>query len=345
VKLRRLTRYLAADVFSKSMVACVLCVVVYTAIDLVEASSLAGTSDMLATSYVFKLPSVLVHVLPLAVLVGTQLTLANMRSSGQWDAMRSAGISPMKLIGGLLIVPSGAAALSFFLVTWIAPMGMSVWQKRVSSDSREMEHRYGTAKWVVRNGTFIKHGEDGGLRIERSPDGLPMTLVETRKDAAGGKALVWKHGQGWKEMILAKRTDETGSDTLLKEAYSMSATGILGDSLSAPDLFKAISLAAKRGLNAAPLTAEVALRVALIAACIVLPLLCLGISVGRETSTASRLVGIGIAAAAAYWLCLAIAWNSTVAGVLEPYWVYAVVPVVFAGFGAVLSFVGATKQV
>jgi lipopolysaccharide export LptBFGC system permease protein LptF len=135
------------------------------------------------------------------------------------------------------------------------------------------------------------------------------------------------------------------ADALLQEAYALSGTGLLGDSLTVPDLFKAIPLAAKRGLNAAPLKAEVALRGALIAACIVLPLLCLGMSIGRETSAASRLLGIGIAAAATYWLCLAIAWNSAVAGILEPYWVYAVVPLLFAGFGTALLFVGATRQV
>jgi lipopolysaccharide export LptBFGC system permease protein LptF len=57
------------------------------------------------------------------------------------------------------------------------------------------------------------------------------------------------------------------------------------------------------------------------------------------------LVGLGITAAAVYWLCLAIVWNSAVAGVLAPYWVYAVVPLIFAGAGVVLAVVGSTKQV
>jgi lipopolysaccharide export LptBFGC system permease protein LptF len=319
--------------------------VVYTAIDLVEASSLAGSWDKLAHAYVFKLPSVLVHILPLAVLVGSQLTLASMRSSGQWDAMRSAGIAPTKLMSDLLVVPWGAVAVSVVFVTWIAPMGMSVWQARLDSDSSAVEHqRYGTAAWVVRDGTFIKHGEELELRIERSPDGLPMTRVETRKNVPDSPALVWRHGRGWQKEIRSKPSAETRSDALLLKAYSLSTKGMLGDSLSLPNLYTAISLAAKRGLNAAPLRAEAALRVALVAACIVLPLLCLGISIGRDSSAASGLVGIGIVAAAAYWLFLAVAWNSAVAGVLAPYWVYGVVPLVFAGGGTILAFVGAAKQ-
>jgi lipopolysaccharide export LptBFGC system permease protein LptF len=160
-----------------------------------------------------------------------------------------------------------------------------------------------------------------------------------------GTDMVWKHGRGWQKEIRVKNADGGDSNALLQEAYALSATGILGNSLTAADLFTVIPLAAERGLNAAPLKAEAALRVALIAACIVLPLLCLGMSIGRETSSASRLVGLGIAAAVAYWLCLAIVWNSAVAGVLAPYWVYAVVPLLFAGVGAALSFAGSTKQV
>jgi lipopolysaccharide export LptBFGC system permease protein LptF len=346
MKHRRLTRYLAANVFSRSLVACVLSVVVYAAIDLVEASSLAGASDALVIVYLFKLPSVLVHVLPLSVLVGAQLTLATMRDSGQWDAMRSCGLSPLKLIGSLLVVPCGAVVLSFFFATWIAPMGMAVWQNRLGLDSDKTKNQQvGSAKWIVRNGIFIKHGEDFDLRIARTPDGRPTNLVETRQGSVDGTDMVWKHGRGWQKEIRVKNADGGDSNALLQEAYALSATGILGNSLTAADLFTVIPLAAERGLNAAPLKAEAALRVALIAACIVLPLLCLGMSIGRETSSASRLVGLGIAAAVAYWLCLAIVWNSAVAGVLAPYWVYAVVPLLFAGVGAALSFAGSTKQV
>jgi lipopolysaccharide export LptBFGC system permease protein LptF len=342
----RLTHYLAANVLTRSLVACVLSVVVYTAIDLVEASSLAGASDALVTAYLFKLPSVLVHVLPLAVLVGAQLTLASMRNSGQWDAMRSSGLSPLKLIGSLLIVPCGAVVLSFFLATWIAPMGMSVWQDRLGlSSDKATTQQVGSAKWMMRNGILIRHGEDFDLRIERSLDGRPMNLVETRLDSEDGTDMVWKNGRGWQREIHVETADGGESNALLQEAYALSTTGILGDSLTAADLFTVIPLAAKRGLNAAPLKAEAALRVALIAACIVLPLLCLGMSIGRETSTASRLVGLGIAAAVVYWLCLAIVWNSAVAGVLAPYWIYAVVPLLFAGVGVVLALAGSTKQV
>ncbi len=132
---------------------------------------------------------------------------------------------------------------------------------------------------------------------------------------------------------------------MLDGLYPPSGTGMPGDSLTVPALLEAIPLALKRGLNPAPFQAELALRIALIAACAVLPLLCLGVGAGMVSVSAARLVGLGIAVAVAYWLCLAVAWNSVAAGVAAPYWLYAVVPLCFAGLGTLALILGAAKPV
>ena len=88
----RLTRYLALGVLSRTAASLLLLTTVYAAIDIIEVSSRAGTpSDGAYLWYLLKLPSITGQLLPLALVLGVQLSLSALRKRGEWEAILSAG--------------------------------------------------------------------------------------------------------------------------------------------------------------------------------------------------------------------------------------------------------------
>ncbi len=316
--------------------------VVYAAIDMVEASALPDGNRGLLTSYLFKLPSVLVHVLPLALVIGVQLTLAALRRLGEWDAMRSVGMSQKKLMATLLIVPFCSIFLSLALTAEIAPRALGIWQQRFDDSAAPDSGKGEVSGWFKKDGMLVRVSGGPEIVIERDPLGQPSTFFYKPKGTPDDRAQVWRRGRGWQEEAQIPDV-ATGSLTQLKQALLTTTTALPGASLTIGALVQAIGDASKMGLPGDPLMAELALRVALIAACLVIPLLSLGVSLLSESKRATRLVGLGFIAALTYWLLLTTAWNGAMMGIWSPVWVSAGVPLLFLACGAGLALLSETS--
>ncbi len=324
----RITLYIARNVLVRSVQTLSLLIIIYAAIDFVEASSAASTDFIRALAlYPFRLPMIVTQVSPLALSFGLLLALAACRTNGEWDALLAAGISPLKTAGGFLVVPLLAVFALAPLVAHVAPRSLSAWQAGLDPELPGTT----TPGWCRQNERLIRKpgSSTPSVAIERDPDGLPISWIELRSTPR-----VWQRGRGWQvgqipELEPALCAINAGKTAALHGSLP-------GASLGFTDLTSAIAEAKRMGFDASPLGAELALRIALAVSCLILPLLCLGIALLGEECRATRLTARGVVVAAAFWFTLSAAWNGAVLGVWSPVWLSLGVPLCGLGVGAVL---------
>jgi lipopolysaccharide export LptBFGC system permease protein LptF len=336
----RLSRYLAALALPRCAGTLVLVAVIYASVDLVEVGSLTGVSAVrLLLAYPFKLPSVAAQVLPLALIIGVLLTLSSLRRGGEWEALRSAGLSPRRLAVGLLVVPIIGAVLLVPVVEWLGPAASLAFERRITSGGEPAAE---TAVWSADDrGSLSRADPSSGcpdLLIERDADGR-ATAFESRERGRGNgqdpETIVWRLGLGWTRRASTAAGQRCQPSAV--SAWSGSAIGLGGASLSRGRLSETIDRLEGRGRDATELRAQGALRVALIEACLIVPLLGLLLALGWDEARATRLTALGLAVGAAYWLALATAWNGAVLGVWSPLWLSVGVPILFGMFAVVAA--------
>ena len=107
--MRRLDRYVLKDFLLYSLMGIILFVGIYVIVDIFEKIDKFvdhHTSIAVVTRfYLWSLPVILVQVLPLAVLLGSILSLGQLRRFNEITAMQGAGVSPMRIAA-----PSGFAS-------------------------------------------------------------------------------------------------------------------------------------------------------------------------------------------------------------------------------------------
>ncbi len=326
----RITRYLAGNVLTRSVSTLALLVTVYAAIDFVETSSLHDEPlSHLLFAYPFRIPMIISQVMPLALALGVLLALASSRSRGEWDAMRAAGISPFSLAKNLLIVPLLGVLVSMPILAEIAPRALLAWRSGFVQGASKQAALPG---WCKEDSNLVKEADSTGTHIVigRSGDGSPLSW--TRSDPAIPSGSVWQPEQGWRSKDVRKL--RTTRCSPLDERVQLNASMSLpGASLSVKQLLAATSAARSKGLQDAPLRAELALRIALAAACLIVPLLGLGLGLLGEESRSTRLVARGLIAAAVFWLSLVAVWNGASLGVWSPNWVAVGVPLFYSAIG------------
>jgi len=323
----RLHRYLASLTLVRAAGALVLVCGVYASIDLVEAGSLASVpGGELLTAYPLKLPGIAAQMLPLALLFGVLLALSRLRRGGEWDALRSAGLSPLRASVGLIAVPVLGALLALPLVEWLGPIGLARFQDAAGITSAGDNAQ---PQWTRTAGGALRRSagsREPAISIERDAEG--RVLAYRRGDAA------WRRGAGWG----AAEPQRSGPPGVSGETASMPAAGALaGAELTRPALERAIDALEVTGRDASALLAQGALRVALVAGCLLAPLLGLLIALRSEEDRASRLIALGLAVGAAYWLAVAVAWNGAVLGAWSARWVSIGAPILFLAVVSVLT--------
>jgi lipopolysaccharide export LptBFGC system permease protein LptF len=328
----RLQRYLAAVTLPRAGGALLLICLVYGSIDLVEAGSLTEVeAGELLLAYPAKLPAIAAQMLPLALLFGVLLAVSSLRRGGEWDALRSAGLSPVRLSPGLLAIPLLGTVLAVPLVEWLGPRGIEHYQASVGWGSSGEEER---GRWTVSAGGSLVRLDGGGapqISIGRDADGR---VVEYR--IAGAR--VWRRGAGWSSEAASIASP---SDPGQAGAASAGLGQPAGAELTRADLERIVDDLERSGQDASALVSQGALRIALIAACLLVPLLGLLLAFGWNEGRASRLIALGLAVGAAYWLAVATAWNGAVLGAWSALWISAGVPVAFA----VLSLLAGVRAV
>jgi hypothetical protein len=294
----RLHRYLATAALLPTAGTLLLIAGIYACVDFVEMGSLSAVpAGRLVLSYPLKLPTVAAHVLPLALLLGVLLALSGLRRGGEWEALRSAGLSPLRLGLGLLVVPLAGAVLALPVVEWLGPTALQRFDAGAGLDRSAADTE---SVWTVdREGTLVRRdgtGRCAKLEIERDSEG--------RATAFSVDSFAWRRGAGWGSAEQVVECGRQGAADLALASLDRS-DGLAGASLPRAELGLAIERLERSGRDATPLRAQGA---------------------GRAT----RLVALGLAVGAAYWLALATAWNGAVLGAWSELWISLGVPALFA---------------
>lgn len=339
----RLTLYIWRLVATRLAGTFALLLGVYVLIDAIESASSARlTFGALAAAYPFKLPIVVAHVAPLACALSVLLAFGALRRRGEWDAAAAAGIGPLGLLGGLVAIPFAVAVAVLPLVNAFAPWSLARFEARTSAPAADP-----SGSWWDRDAIALVRWRDarGGPRreveIERAGDG---TVVSWRGPCGEGAPCSWRRGDGWSSGGAAPATagERTPARTPRPGSY-----GLVGASLASSEIRVLSRELEEHGRSADALRAELALRNAVAVGAGLVPALALVLAFALGTVRDTRLVGLGIATAAAYWLALATAWNGAALGALSSFWVSLGVPALFAACTVAVSLriaAGATAR-
>lgn len=338
----RLARYVSRLVLVRAAGAAAVLTAMYVLVDGVESASFAGASPArVAALYLFKLPAVAVHVAPVAAALATVLALGALVRRGELDAAAAAGLGPGFLVCGLVAVPCALSALLLPTAHVLAPRALSRFERGLSPGGAPREPA--TDRRWVRLGSAFALVDGSGGESDR-----PVVLIDRREDGRaaswsgpcgpGGERCRWTSDGGW-------LPPGSGLPPSLPAIGAVrepppSAFGIVGASLTSGELRALSSRLEARGRPSTALRAELALRNAIAAACVIVPALSLLLALGTGTSRDTRLVGIAVASAAAYWLALSLAWNAALSGAISPGWIDAGVP---AAFGAAIAVAAGAK--
>jgi lipopolysaccharide export LptBFGC system permease protein LptF len=302
---------------------------VYVLIDAIESASSARLPlAAILTAYPFKLPLVAAHVAPLACTLSVLLAFGALRRRGEWDAAAAAGIPPIRLLAGLVAIPCAIALAALPLVHRLAPASLARFEQRTSSDP---ERRGAPRSWWAAEGrALIKwRSADGDPRIdiaiERGEDGR---AISWRGACPEGRVCGAWRGGVWRTGSLPPSSALGAGKP--SRAPSPSSYGFVGASLTSSEIRDLARDLEASGQGAHALRAELALRTAVAAGTAIVPALALILAFAFGTARETRLVGVGLVTAAAYWVALATAWNGAALGVLSPAWVFAGVPIAFA---------------
>lgn len=311
------------------------------------ASSLVQKPDALSMAwrlYLYKLPTIFVQALPVAVLFGTLLALADLVRHGEVLALRAAGATPFRLALPPLALALVLSSFSLWVADQVAPQAM---RSAILIETRQL------SRWSWYWTMFHKRrnwyaSEDGALYHVGEVEDEGRTLRDViRFDFRSGRldtltvAGLLRHQQGQWE-----GTDVTAWDLHREQAESISIrpgpmrihegpehfAGILGQpsELTLAQLRQAIEIRNRQGQMSLPLQIERRSRVAMPVLGVALLLLGLGFALGvRLPSGTIEAAGLGIAVSFFGWGVLAVCRALGMASILDPTlaaWLPVVVP-------------------
>lgn len=306
----KLVRYLAALVARSSAAALAVLLLLYASVDLVEAGSIAGVdAGTLLAAYAMKLPHITAQLLPMALAFGAVVALAGLRRHGEWNAMALTGISPARIGGAMLAVPLLASIPALLLSFILAPAAMAGYEKALGIEPVP------AAGWsLLKDGGISRQssgeGAGGNLRVDIGPSG---EVLRWRTVGPHGVSWIWERGAGFSR----GRSEEIDGD--LREAPilvmpSAGMDGMVASSWSSSALRDLAGKLEAAGLDPRPVRAQLALRTALVLACVIVPALAVFLALFGSTHRISRLLPMALAVCAFYWANVVVAWNGALWG-------------------------------
>jgi lipopolysaccharide export system permease protein len=98
---------------------------VFMAVDVIEKMDVFldhhAASDLIARYYLYRTPEVIVQVMPVALLLATFLALGQLNKFGELTAMRSCGLSLMRILAPVFVVAAIGAVLSLIFSELVVP--------------------------------------------------------------------------------------------------------------------------------------------------------------------------------------------------------------------------------
>jgi lipopolysaccharide export system permease protein len=205
-------------------------------------------------------PEKLVEFMPVAVLLGSILSLGSLASNSEIIAMQASGVSLARLIASLLQAAAILALLSFLLAEWIVPAS-----ETSARAVKNLAQGKSTALFV-KEGLWIKD-ETRVLYIDKLlPDGIALNIEIFQLDPQGKLVSMIKVGraipveQGWElhqveQSIIGDNGVDTASyDRLIYEGnLSPQLLGVLmiePQQMSSVDLYAYLNFLDENKLNA-----------------------------------------------------------------------------------------------
>jgi lipopolysaccharide export system permease protein len=174
--LRRLDLYVLRDFLLYSLMGLTLFVGIFVIVDAIEKIDTFvdhhAAADMILRYYLWGMPVVLVQVFPLAVLLGSILSLGQMRRFNEVTAMQGAGISPLRIAAPLLLASLLIAVGVYLLAEIVVPDAYRAQNRilKVDIKGQEPEERAGrmNVRYLGQGGVFYMieyfDGATGSLR-------------------------------------------------------------------------------------------------------------------------------------------------------------------------------------
>lgn len=336
----RIIRYIIHGVLTRFGIALLLLSLIYIAIDFVEAQNRGAAPE---SAYLFRLPMVLSHMLPIALVLGVQALIAGLRTRGEWNAFLAVGIGPERLGLYLLLIPLIAMPFQYLMQSLIVPQSHAAWQNAAGGERLrpDLGGDLGARNWCLQENLLIKREGTTGSRIviSRTESGVPLLFQSERVGQRQDAVREWQYGHGW---VFGRSSAPDATEDRLCAAGGFQGKWATDSDPHPQELtteaLRTFLLVARHGGHPTRhLEAEIALRMALTLSCLLVPFLALGMTVGGQESRHGRIVGLGLLSVFAYWLMVTVAWNGALAGLWCSEWLSLGVPSLTLILGGLLA--------
>lgn len=151
-----LDRYLMRNIFALTGIVALVLISIYTFVVFVSDFGALGQNGfgvLQLLKYAFLLmPGNAYILMPIVVLLGTLLGVGNMARQGELTAMRTAGVSWLRIGGATLIAGFVLGLLGFVLGNWLAPQG----QRQAESMLTQGDGGPGKSQWLRDNDSIVR---------------------------------------------------------------------------------------------------------------------------------------------------------------------------------------------
>lgn len=167
--MNRLDRYLIRSILSITGIVALALLTIFTFTSFVGDLGTTGKGGYgvreLALYTLLNMPSGLYTLLPIIAMLGTLLGLGNLASQGELTAIRTAGVSKLRIGTAALMAGLIVGLFGWVLGDWIAPIG------RQAAERLKTEARYGVDSGAAFKPVWLRDGEHifhiGRLQSER----------------------------------------------------------------------------------------------------------------------------------------------------------------------------------
>ena len=126
------------------------------------------------------IPGKVVEFLPLAVLLGSMLSLGSLASNSELIAMQASGITLQRMLGGVLQAALLLALVGFLLADWVLP------DSEINARKLKNQSRQQTSALDTRQGLWLKDESNVVHVTELLPNGYARDIEIYHLDAQGG---------------------------------------------------------------------------------------------------------------------------------------------------------------
>ena len=312
--MRTITGYLVSGVLQRTSATLSVLLCIYAVFDLIELQTMQHhLSGSLLLSYIYKIPTIINQMLPLAGAVGVSLTVSKSMEHGEWQALSALGLHRSRVCIALMVIPAMMVLVSVAMVYHIAPYTLAA-ANSVGTTTKTSKRR----RWI-QSGPWLLHINQNN-DVNRA---VRLSAPVTRFEEHDNQWRKWTEGSGWTTESSGPHPPE---NSVWTEPPRLGA--FQGSALTYPELSAKIDDQTRMGLRTNALKAEKGLRWVLPMATFLVPFATLLFNLRFGKTNASR-TGHAIFGAALYWLFTAFLWNGIQMGIWTGPWLICGAPILY----------------